>query len=268
MTRSIWVKIVAAGAVAAAAGCLFTGDAPGQAAKAGKKTTKETKVISGPYEPVAPPDQLIAAIKLISEKAKGDMADGEMETLAMRFAVMGELGKLLTLRDNAELKAWGEKTGKAFMKGAREGLDKEDAAAIFKETSKLLVDAEKASKKWAGSKAVPGNYTPANQSLKYLMAYTSEVNGGLRRAMGLPGMRAKEYLEASWAIAEVGNITILFSEKKDWRDWSAKHRDISAGIARQLAKGEFNEAKKSHSALEVNCKSCHDKYQSDIPLKK
>jgi hypothetical protein len=260
------VTTAAAAALVGAAACMVVdpGTAPAMQAKKGKETAR---LISGPMESVAPTDALITAIKQLNEKARKDVEDEEYEQAAMRFAVAAEVGKLLTMRDNAELKSWGDRAGKAFLRGAKENLDKEDAAAVFKDAAKLLAESDKASKKWSGAKAVNGAYTPANQNLKHLMNFTAEVNTGLRRAVGLPGMRSKEYVESAWVLAEIGGICVLYSGIKDWREWSAKHRDISAGIAKSLAKGDPNEAKKGHAALEANCKSCHDKYQNDVPKK-
>jgi hypothetical protein len=263
----LW-KMIAGAAACAAGVCLLAPEADSAQAKK-KAGGAAATAPSATVTPVSPVESVIEAIVGLQKKAATDVEDEEYESAATRFAVIAELVKLQTLRDNAELKAWAAKTSKVFVKGADPNLTKDDAKEVLAAGSKLVAEAEKNIKKWGTAKAVAGMYTPANPTIKPVMEYVSQGNGAVRRFVGLPGARGAEGAPTAYALAELGVLTHMYGKhykgEADWNKFSDIHRDSALEIAKKLAKGDGNGARSNHADFQANCKSCHDKYQANAP---
>lgn len=258
------VKTVAAAAAFAVAvvvgGDTFSADKK-------KGGTAKGKGASGDLETVAPVDAVIGVIKDLTAKAKTNLEDDELADAGVKFAVIAELANLQTLREDADIKAWAAQVVKVYAKAAVKEPNKGDVEEVIKESKKLIADGEKNAKKWASAKPGSGSYKTQQDSLELLMGYVGAAHGGVRKTLGQPGMNfQKAWVGPAWAMAEIGNVTALFSKEKDWKGWSAVHRDSYADIAKKLTKGEVNEARKSFETAQANCKACHDKYQNSAPV--
>lgn len=256
------LKVSAAVAACLVAAWLVGGDA----LSAKDKKADKAAGASGELTNIAPVENVVALFAEINKAAAINIDDDEPESCGAKFSVAAELAKLQTLRADSDLKAWAGKIAAAYTKGARDDLDKADAQAVLKETKALLAEADKKMKAWAGAKPGTGKYVTANKDLKLLMEYVGTVHSETRRKLGQPGINLqKAQINPAWALSEIGNVAILFSKEKDWKEWSASQRDNYANVAKLIAKGEINEAKKSFDMAQANCKACHDKYQSDAP---
>jgi hypothetical protein len=261
-----WVRRSGLLAVAAAAGLAassLVGPAP--SASADPKGGKKGGGASGTLAPVAPADAIIALVKDLTAKAKKDIEDDQAEDAAIKFAVIAEVLKLQTLRDDADLKGWAEKAHKVYVPGANPDLGKDDGNEVLKNASKLVEDGVKNAKKWGAAKPASGAYTTANPNIKLMMSYVSKVNNDLKRAFGQPGQLGQDALKnqvgAAYALAEISNVTALFNAKADWKDWSVKQKDAAADIATNIGKGDFASARKSFDAMQKLCNDCHKEYQ-------
>lgn len=266
-----WMKLSAA----LAASGLAIGVAAGSALSAGgsdgfvaasKKGAK--KAITGDITPVTPPDKVVELVEKLNTEVANMVEDGdEPGDMVGRLSVVREMAKLLTVRTEADIKAWGEKVVAAYAKVDLENPDKKDIEEAVKTGKALVAEGKKNAAKWASSKAVKVKYTTANPTLAHLMSYVGAAHSKIRGAIGQPGINLqKAQVPSAWALAEIGNLSELYGPQEDWKKWSREQRDNYAEVAKKLSAGDPNTARKFFDAAQGNCKACHDKYQSEAPV--